>query len=80
MGKRILAQRKGQGHLWARSPSHRHVGEVRYRSFQEKDKAFNFKITELIHSPGRGAPGTPWIDTCCRARLPRRLSLRSSPG
>ncbi len=56
MGKRILAQRKGQGHLWARSPSHRHVGEVRYRSFQEKDKIFNFKITELVHSPGRGAP------------------------
>jgi len=29
MGKRILVQRKGYGHLWARSPSHRHAGEVK---------------------------------------------------
>ncbi len=56
MGKRILAQRKGQGNLWARSPSHRHVGEVKYRPFKQKEKSFKFKVLELIHSPGRGAP------------------------
>ncbi|MFX0175052.1 MAG: 50S ribosomal protein L2 [Candidatus Hodarchaeota archaeon] len=56
MGKRILAQRKGQGNLWARSPSHRHIGEVKYRAFKKNEKAFKFKVTELIHSPGRGAP------------------------
>ncbi|MFX1321467.1 MAG: 50S ribosomal protein L2 [Promethearchaeota archaeon] len=56
MGKRILAQRKGHGNLWARSPSHRHVGEVKYRPFKQKEKSFQFKVIELIHSPGRGAP------------------------
>ena len=56
MGKRILAQRKGRGNLWARSPSHRHVGQVKYRPFKEKEKLFKFKVIELIHSPGRGAP------------------------
>ncbi|MGB5910820.1 MAG: 50S ribosomal protein L2 [Promethearchaeia archaeon] len=56
MGKRILAQRKGYGNLWARSPSHRHVGAIKYRPFKEKEKLFKFKVVELIHSPGRGAP------------------------
>jgi large subunit ribosomal protein L2 len=56
MGKRILAQRKGQGNLWARSPGHRHIGPVKYRPFKEKEKSFKFKILELLHSPGRGAP------------------------
>jgi len=56
MGKRILAQRKGHGNLWARSPSHRHVGAIKYRAFKEKEKLFKFKVIELIHSPGRGAP------------------------
>ena len=56
MGKRILAQRKGRGVLGFSSPSHRHVGRVHYRSFKEGEKQFNFKVIELIHSPGRGAP------------------------
>ena len=56
MGKRILAQRKGHGNLWARSPSHRHAGAAKYRPFKEKEKLFKFKVVELIHSPGRGAP------------------------
>ena len=56
MGKRILVQRKGRGNLWARSPSHRHVGEVRYRSFKEGEEQFKFKVIELVHAPGRGAP------------------------
>jgi len=56
MGKRILVQRKGRGGLWARSPSHRHVGEVKYRSFKKDDKKFDFQVVELVHSPGRGAP------------------------
>jgi large subunit ribosomal protein L2 len=56
MGKRILAQRKGQGHLWARSPSHRHIGKVKYRPFTEKEKLFKFKVIELNHAPGRMAP------------------------
>ncbi|MBY9017808.1 MAG: 50S ribosomal protein L2, partial [Candidatus Lokiarchaeota archaeon] len=56
MGKRILVQRKGHGNLWARSPSHRHAGEVKYRSFAKGENKIAFRVTELIHSPGRGAP------------------------
>lgn len=56
MGKRILAQRKGRGVLGFRSPSHRHVGRVKYRPFKEGEYQFKFKVIELIHSPGRGAP------------------------
>jgi len=56
MGKRILAQRKGYGHLWARSPSHRHVGKVRYRPFKKDEILFKFKVIEFVHAPGRGAP------------------------
>ena len=56
MGKRILAQRKGRGTLPFRSPSHRHIGAVKYRPFKEKEKLFKFKVIDLIHSPGRGAP------------------------
>lgn len=56
MGKRILVQRKGRGNLWARSPSHRHIGEVKYRPFREGEKEFRFKIIRFVHSPGRGAP------------------------
>jgi len=56
MGKRILVQRKGRGNLWARSPSHRHVGEVKYRPFKEGEDQFKFKVIELVHAPGRGAP------------------------
>ncbi len=56
MGKRLLVQRKGRGNLWARSPSHRHVGEVKYRPFIKKETQFRFKIVDLVHAPGRGAP------------------------
>jgi len=56
MGKRILVQRKGRGNTWARSPSHKHIGKVKYRPFKEGEDKFEFKIIDLIHSPGRGAP------------------------
>ncbi|MBD3194627.1 MAG: 50S ribosomal protein L2 [Candidatus Lokiarchaeota archaeon] len=56
MGKRILAQRKGQGHLWARSPSHRHIGKVKYRPFKEDEMRTKFTIIDFVHSPGRGTP------------------------
>jgi large subunit ribosomal protein L2 len=56
MGKRILARRKGYGNLWARSPSHRHIGKVKYRSFKQNETEFRFKVIDFLHSPGRGAP------------------------
>jgi large subunit ribosomal protein L2 len=56
MGKRILVQRKGHGNLWARSPSHRHAGQVKYRPLKKNEKKVSFEVIDLIHSPGRGAP------------------------
>jgi len=56
MGKRILAQRKGRGVLSFRSPSHRHIGQVKYRPFIQGEEQFQFKVIELLHSPGRGTP------------------------
>lgn len=56
MGKKILVQRKGRGNIWARSPSHRHIGSVKYRPFKEGEMSFTFRIIDLVHSPGRGAP------------------------
>ncbi|TXT58154.1 MAG: 50S ribosomal protein L2 [Promethearchaeota archaeon] len=56
MGKRILAQRKGYGHTWARSPGHRHIGRVKYRPFKEGVDKYEFEVIDFIHSPGRGAP------------------------
>jgi len=56
MGKRILAQRKGRGTLPFRSPSHRHIGQVKYRPFKKDEKILKFKVIDLLHSPGRGAP------------------------
>ena len=44
MGKRILAQRKGRGVLGFRSPSHRHVGRVKYRPIKEGEEQFKFKV------------------------------------
>jgi large subunit ribosomal protein L2 len=56
MGKRILAQRKGHGNLWARSPGHRHIGKVKYRPFKQEQDEIKFRVVEFLHSPGRGAP------------------------
>ena len=56
MGRRILVRRKGYGNLWAQSPSHRHVGGVKYRPFKEDENEFKFKVVELVHSPGRMTP------------------------
>lgn len=56
MGRRILPRRKGYGHLWARSPGHRHIGAVKYRPFKQGEEQFKFKIIKFIHSPGRMTP------------------------
>ncbi len=55
MGKRILVQRKGRGNNWARSPSHRHIGAVKYRPFRDEEQ-IKFKVINFVHAPGRGAP------------------------
>ncbi len=56
MGKRILAQRKGHGNLWSRSPSHRHAGLIKYRALKDHEHELRFKVVEFLHAPGRGAP------------------------
>ena len=50
MGKHIVAQRRGKGGLVYRSPSHRHVSEIRFPA------PGNYRIIDIVHAPGRNAP------------------------
>ena len=52
MGKRLRPQRRGRGTPRYRSPSHRHVDDVRLPAFAEGAGT----ITDLIHAPGRTSP------------------------
>lgn len=52
MAKRLRTQRRGSGGNQYRSPSHRHVDDVRLPSFNEG----NGVITDLIQAPGRTSP------------------------
>ncbi|NLN72072.1 MAG: 50S ribosomal protein L2 [Thermoplasmatales archaeon] len=52
MGKRLRPQRRGRGTPRYRSPSHRHVDDVRLPAFNEGAGT----ITDLIHAPGRSSP------------------------
>lgn len=50
MGKHIIAQRRGHGSLTYRSPSFRHVSEIKHLGDG------NYKIEDIIQAPGRNAP------------------------
>ena len=52
MGKRLITQRRGRGGSQYRSPSHRHVDDVRLPAFNSGSGT----ITDLIHAPGRTSP------------------------
>lgn len=52
MGKRLIPQRRARGGSHYRSPSHRHVDDIRIPHFEQKQG----KITDLIHAPGRTSP------------------------
>jgi large subunit ribosomal protein L2 len=54
MGKRLITQRRGTGPSLYRSPSHRHVDDVRHPAFDEGTGV----VTDLIHAPGRSCPLT----------------------
>ncbi|MDP3918918.1 MAG: 50S ribosomal protein L2 [Nanoarchaeota archaeon] len=58
MGKRIITQRRGRGTTTYRSPSHRFKGEIRYRKFDEAERASVTYgvIKDLINCPGHSAP------------------------
>ena len=52
MGKRLITQRRGRGGSHYRSPSHRHVDDVRLPAFSEGEGM----IKDLIQAPGRTSP------------------------
>ena len=52
MGKRLITQRRGRGTSLYRSPSHRHVDDVRLPAFNEGTAV----IKDLIQAPGRTCP------------------------
>ncbi|MBR5999302.1 MAG: 50S ribosomal protein L2, partial [Candidatus Methanomethylophilaceae archaeon] len=52
MGKRLIHQRRGRGGSQYRSPSHRHVDDVRLPA----NAAVEGVVVDLIHAPGRTCP------------------------
>ncbi|MDR0509299.1 MAG: 50S ribosomal protein L2 [Candidatus Methanoplasma sp.] len=52
MGKRLITQRRGRGGSQYRSPSHRHVDDVRLPQFDEGAGI----VKDLIQAPGRTSP------------------------
>ena len=52
MGKRLIPQRRGRGGSHYRSPSHRHVDDVRIPHYVEAQGT----IKDLIQAPGRTSP------------------------
>ncbi|MBI4154439.1 50S ribosomal protein L2 [Candidatus Woesearchaeota archaeon] len=58
MGKRIITQRRGKGSNTYKAASHRYLGELQYRKFDEKEKTDSVygKIVDLVHSVGHSAP------------------------
>ncbi|MEM0158021.1 MAG: 50S ribosomal protein L2 [Thermoplasmataceae archaeon] len=50
MGKPIIPQRRGKGGLVYRSPSHRHVEDIKL------PPEGTYKVEDIIHAPGRNAP------------------------
>lgn len=52
MGKNLRQQRRGRGGMQYRSPSHRHVGEIKLPLASHKSG----KILDIMHAPGRLCP------------------------
>ena len=50
MGKLIIPQRRGKGGLVYRSPSHRHLGEMKLVP------PGTYKVEDIVHAPGRNSP------------------------
>ncbi len=58
MGKRIIAQRRGRGTQTYRSPSHKFVGAVSNRAYDnfEKEGVIAGRVLDIINCPGHSAP------------------------
>lgn len=52
MGKRLITQRRGAAAPLYRSPSHRHVDDVKLPAFNQGEGT----VMDLIHAPGRTSP------------------------
>lgn len=52
MGKRLRTQRRGRGNSHYRSPSHRHVDDIRIPHYAQAEGT----IRDLIQAPGRTSP------------------------
>ena len=52
MGKQLRQQRRGAGKAVYRSPSHRHVADIRYPRLDVNSGT----IEDLVHAPGRSSP------------------------
>ncbi len=58
MGKNIISQHRGRGGPRYRSPSHRYIGKITHRQFDEIEKTdlVKGKILDFIHDPGHSTP------------------------
>lgn len=58
MGKNLIQQRRGRGTLTYTAPSFNYVTDVKYRNYDDIEKAgvLKGKIVDLIHCPGHSAP------------------------
>ena len=52
MGRQLRQQRRGRGTSTYRSPSHRHVGEIKHPHADLKAG----QVTDIVHAPGRNSP------------------------
>ncbi len=52
MGKQLRQQRRGRGGSVYKSPSHKHLGDIKY----PKTDTNSGKVTDIIHAPGRVGP------------------------
>ena len=58
MGKNLLQQKRGRGSLTYRAPSHRYVGKLEHRPYDEAERqgVVSGRITDFVHCPGHSAP------------------------
>ncbi|MFH1774976.1 MAG: 50S ribosomal protein L2 [Methanobacteriota archaeon] len=58
MGKRITVQRRGKGTSVYKAPSHRYIGEAKYRVYdsREKEGVVKGRVLDIIPNPAASAP------------------------
>ncbi|MBU2637538.1 MAG: 50S ribosomal protein L2 [Nanoarchaeota archaeon] len=58
MGKRLIIQRRGRGTHTYKAPSHRYLGKLEHRNYDETEKTGTSTgvIIDLVNCPGHSAP------------------------